>query len=88
MTTTKTSSTTKGAMGPITLPSVRGTNAGSEIITQTVNTAFNRVPTVSTFTLTLQPIISRTQAIGFDYGKFARGELIVGKDSQFTGGFL
>jgi hypothetical protein len=88
MTTTKTSSTTKGAMGTITLPSVRGTNAGSEIITQTVNTAFNRVPTVSTFTLTLQPIISRTQAIGFDYGKFARGELIVGKDSQFTGGFL
>ena len=88
MTTTKTSSTTTGVMGTITLPSVRGTNAGSEIITQTVNTAFNRVPTVSTFNITLQPVISRTQAMNFDYSAFARGALIGGKDSLFTGGFL
>jgi len=77
-----------GTMGSITLPSVRGTNAGSEIVTQTINTAFNRVPTSSTFTLTLQPVISRTQAIAFNYQSFARGGLISGKDSAFTGGFL
>jgi hypothetical protein len=61
-------------------------NAGSEIITQTVNTAFNRVPTSSTFSITLQPIISRTQAINFDYKAFARGELIGSK--TFRGGYL
>lgn len=88
ITTTKTKNTTTGPAGTITLPSVRGTNAGSEIITQTINTAFNRVPTVSTFSLTLQPIISRTQAINFDFQAFARGSLIAGKNSQFTGGFL
>ena len=88
VTTTKTSSTVTGALGSITLPSVRGTNAGSEIITQTINTAFNRVPTTSTFSLTLQPIISRTQAMNFDYQEFARGGLIAGKNSPFSGGFL
>ena len=89
VTTTKTSSTTSGALGTIKLPEVRGTNAtGSEIITQTINTAFNRVPTASTFSLTLQPIISRTQAIDFDFKEFARGGLIVGSNSPYTGGFL
>lgn len=86
VTETKTSNRT-GALG-ITLPSVRGTNAGSEIMTQTINTAFNRVPTSSTFNVTLQPIISRTQAIAFDYRSFARGALISGKGSGFNGGFL
>lgn len=88
ITTTKTSRTVTGSMGSITLPSVRGTNAGSEILTQTINTAFNRVPTASTFSLTLQPVISRTQAMNFDYQEFARGGLIVGKGSVFSGGFL
>lgn len=88
VTETRTSRTTTGAMGTITLPSVRGTNAGSEIITQTINTAFNRVPTASTFSLILQPIISRTQAINFDYQKFASGGLISGKGNPFPGGFL
>lgn len=91
VTTTKTSSTLRqqqGALGSITLPSVRGTNAGSEILTQTINTAFNRVPTSSTFSLTLQPIISRTQAISFDYQQFARGGQIPGKGSLFPGGYL
>jgi hypothetical protein len=82
------SRTTTGSLGTITLPSVRGTNAGSEIVTQTINTAFNRVPTASTFNLTLQPIMSRTQAINFDYQQFARGGLITGNGSLFTGGFL
>lgn len=82
------SRTTTGSLGTITLPSVRGTNAGSEIITQTINTAFNRVPTASTFNLTLQPIMSRTQAINFDYQQFARGGLITGNGSLFTGGYL
>ncbi len=88
VTTSKTSSTVTGSLGSLTLPSVRGTNAGSEIITQTINTAFNRVPTVSTFNLTLQPVISRTQALSFDYQEFARGGLIVGKNNSFGGGFL
>jgi hypothetical protein len=64
------------------------TGAGSEIITQTINTAYNRVPTASTFNVTLQPVISRTQAMNFDYSAFARGALIGGKDSLFAGGFL
>lgn len=55
---------------------------------QVINTAFNRVPTASTFSLTLQPVISRTQAMNFDYQKFARGELIPGKGSLFSGGYL
>ena len=86
----RTSNKIQGGPGmSITLPSVRGTNAGSEIITQTINTAFNRVPTASTFNITLQPVISRTQAMNFDYSAFARGALIHGgKDSPFTGGFL
>ena len=61
-------------------------NTGSEIITQTINTAFNRVPTSSTFSITLQPIMSRTQAINFDYTAFARGSLIGSK--TFRGGYL
>jgi hypothetical protein len=88
VTTTSQSRTTTGSLGTITLPSVRGTNAGSEIITQTINTAFNRVPTSSTFSVTLQPIISRTQAIDFDYNEFARGELIAGRSGLFLGGFF
>jgi len=84
-----TSSTLQGpGFGSITLPSVPGTNAGSGITTQSVNNAFNRVPTVSTFNLTLQPIMSRTQAIGFDYAKFAAGQLIVGSTNTFPGGYL
>jgi hypothetical protein len=86
--TTTTSSTLTGAFGSITLPSVPGTNAGSQISTQSVNSAFNRVPTVSTFSLTLQPIMSRSQAIQFDYKKFAAGGLIVGSGNPFPGGYL
>lgn len=66
----------------------QGSGAGTELTTQTITTAFNRVPTSSTFSLTLQPVISRTQAISFDYQQFARGGLIAGKDSLFGGGFL
>ena len=61
---------------------------GSDITTQTINTAYNRVPTASTFSLTLQPVISRTQAIDFDYREFARGSLIAGKGSPYSGGYL
>jgi hypothetical protein len=78
-----------GARGPsITLPSISGTNAGNEIISQTINTAFNRVPTSSTFSLTLQPVVSRAQGLSWSFDRFARGELIVGKNSGRTGGFL
>lgn len=86
--TSTTSRTTTGIMGTIKLPEVRGTNAGSEIMTQTINNAFNRVPTASTFSVTLQPIISRTQAIAFNYTEFARGGLLSGKGSAFPGGYL
>jgi hypothetical protein len=58
------------------------------ISTQTTNTAFNRVPTISTFNLTLQPVISRSQAIDFDYKEFGRGGLIVGKNNPYPGGYL
>jgi hypothetical protein len=88
VTTKSTSNTLSGTYGSITLPSVNGTNAGNEILTQTINSAFNRVPTSSTFSLTLQPVISRTQAIAFDYKEFARGGLIVGKNNTFSGGYL
>lgn len=60
--------------------------AAGEIVTETINTAFNRVPTFSTFSLTLQPVISRTQAITFDYSEFARGQAL--SNSTFSGGFL
>lgn len=89
LTSTTASRTTTGAMGTIKLPSVRGTNATENgITTTTVNSAFNRVPTVSTFNLTLQPVISRTQAIDFNYKEFARGGLIVGKNNPYPGGYL
>lgn len=77
----------KGTMGSITLPAVSGTNAkGSEIVTQEIFSAFNRVPTASTFSLTLQPVISRTQAINFDYAAYARGSLIA--NSPSPGGYI
>jgi hypothetical protein len=77
----------KGTMGSIILPAVSGTNAkGSEIVTQTIYSAYNRVPTSSTFSLTLQPVISRTQAMNFDYASFARGSDI--GSATFPGGYL
>ena len=85
----KTSTTLTGAYGSITLPQVRGVNMTDQsITTQTVNSAYNRVPTMSTFSLTLQPVISRSQAIDFDYKEFARGGLIVGKNNPYPGGYL
>ena len=83
ITTTKEKATHSSSYYP-----TKSSNQGSELTTQTINTAFNRVPTSSTFSLTMQPIISRTQAINFDYQKFARGELIPGKGSLFSGGYL
>lgn len=56
--------------------------------TQTTNTAFNRVPTASTFQITVQPIYSRKQAIDFDYSKFAAGQLITGPNNNYPGGYL
>jgi len=88
VTTTSTSRTLTGSgFGSITLPQVAG-QSGNDITTQSVNNAFNRVPTVSTFNITLQPIMSRSQAIGFDYAKFAAGKLIVGESNTFPGGYL
>lgn len=81
--TTTTSNTLTGTYGSITLPQVNG-QAGLT----TVNTAFNRVPTFSSFSLSLQPVISRSQAIGFDYSQFAKGALIVGKGNPYYGGYL
>ena len=83
ITTTKEKATNASSYYP-----TKSSNQGTELTTQTINTAFNRVPTSSTFSLTMQPVISRTQAINFDYQKFARGELIPGKGSLFSGGYL
>jgi hypothetical protein len=66
----------------------QGAGAGTELTTQTINNAFNRVPTASTFSLTLQPVISRSQAIDFDFKEFARGGLIAGKGTAYSGGYL
>ena len=66
----------------------QGAGAGTDLTTQTTNNAFNRVPTASTFNLTLQPVISRSQAINFDYREFARGGLITGKGNPYPGGYL
>lgn len=83
---TESNRTPGGTMGSITLPAVARTSAtGSEITTQEVLSAFNRVPTSSTFSLTLQPIYSRTQAVNFDYSQFARGALI---SENGYGGYL
>jgi len=50
----------------------------------TTNTAFTRVPTISTITVTLQPIYTRKNlAKNFDLNKFSAGELLKGK-----GGFV
>jgi hypothetical protein len=46
----------------------------------------NRVPTHSTFQITLQPVYSRTAQRAFNYDAFARGELIVGQNR--TTGYL
>jgi hypothetical protein len=42
-----------------------------------------RIPTTSTVSVTLQPVVSRRKAIGFDLDEFARGDLLKGR-----GGFL
>lgn len=46
-----------------------------------VNGQLNRVPTLSQFVVTLQPVYSRTKQSQFNYEAYARGELIVGPSS-------
>jgi hypothetical protein len=82
------STTTKQVQTAATYFPTPGQSNSMTIDQTTVNNAFNRVPTISTFNLTLQPIISRTQAIDFDYKEFARGGLIVGKNNPYPGGYL
>jgi hypothetical protein len=65
-----------------------GQNNSMTIDQVSINSAYNRVPTASTFSITLQPVISRTQAIDFNYKEFARGGLITGKGSPYPGGYL
>lgn len=77
---TTSGSTSSGGVG-ITLPKVANTNAGNDITTTEVNTFTNRVPTFSTFSLSFQPVYSRIRQREFDYGAFAKGDLI-------TKGFL
>lgn len=82
------STTTKQVQTAATYYPTPGQSNSMTIDQTTVNNAFNRVPTISTFNLTLQPVISRTQAIDFDYKEFARGGLIVGKNNPYPGGYL
>lgn len=44
-----------------------------------INDYTTRVPTASQFTITLQPVYSRSSQRQFNYESFARGELITGK---------
>lgn len=70
-----------GGVG-IKLPAVARTSAtGSSITTSTSNSFPTRLPTSSTFNLTLQPVYSRAKQRTYDYQAFARGDMI-------TGGFL
>jgi hypothetical protein len=43
----------------------------------------NRVPTASQFTVSLQPVYSRTSQTKFNYDSFARGDLIFGTGKTF-----
>lgn len=72
------SRTSGGALGVgITLPGVARTNAdGSIIETTTANNYPTRLPTSSSFNLTLQPVYSRAKQRSFDYQTFAKGDLI------------
>ena len=51
------------------------TGAGT-ITTETTNQNKTRLPTVSTISITLQPVYSRTKQKEFDFGAFARGDMI------------
>jgi hypothetical protein len=82
------STTTKQVQTAATYFPTPGQSNSMTIDQTTTNTAFNRVPTISTFSLTLQPVISRSQAIDFDYKEFAKGGLIVGKNNPYPGGYL
>jgi hypothetical protein len=82
------STTTKQVQTASTYFASPGQTNSITIDQTTVNNAFNRVPTISTFSLTLQPVISRSQAIDFDYKEFGRGGLIVGKNNPYPGGYL
>lgn len=82
------STTTKQVQTAATYFPTPGQTNSMTIDQTTTNHAFNRVPTMSTFSLTLQPVISRSQAIDFDYKEFARGGLIVGKNNPYPGGYL
>lgn len=44
--------------------------------------AATRVPTVSQFSVSLQPVYSRSVQAGFDFDAFARGDLIVGQNRK------
>ena len=82
------STTTKQVQTASTYFASPGQTNSITIDQTTVNNAFNRVPTIRTFSLTLQPVISRSQAIDFDYKEFGRGGLIVGKNNPYPGGYL
>jgi len=75
--TKTTSATTPGSADSggvgIKLP---GSNNSNTITTTSVNKFTTRVPTTSTISLTLQPVYSRAKQRTFDYGAFARGDLI------------
>jgi hypothetical protein len=84
-------SAASGGVGINVFGTGKSATAGSppDIVTQTLNTAFNRVPTASTFNITLQPIYSRIQGREFSYSDFAKGGLIGNQSTQlFPGGFI
>lgn len=64
-----------------------GASSGTGTVAETVNSqggasniSSTRVPTVSQFTIALQPVYSRNLQANFDFDAFARGDLIVGQN--------
>lgn len=71
-------SANSGGVG-IKLPAVARTSATGDSITTTNSISLpTRLPTSSTFNLTLQPVYSRAKQRTFDYQSFARGDMIIG----------
>jgi hypothetical protein len=71
------------------VPIAGGASTGSGTVSETnksqggsSNIAATRVPTVSQFTLALQPVYSRNLQANFDFDAFARGDLIVGQNRK------
>lgn len=67
-----------GAAGDSVKNVLAANKVGGKNTTTTVNKVWNRVPTASSFSLTLQPVYSRSSQRRFNYNDFSQGKLITG----------